>query len=168
MLEVIAAAAFVLIERADPITLEPQAGYGVTDEGHLLMLTCRPGKQEIDINLIPSGYQGAPSGILLWSPHADSRFGSEPKPDKDAWNFTAASIVFVGQGFGYTGEKAKFLDRLASNSTLNVRFEDYPERVQTISVNYIIEPAQLRQFIALCGPKKVIKALREMKSQVAP
>lgn len=160
------AAEFATLVQNDPITLEKQAVFGVAEEGHLLGLVCRPGKAEIEAVFIPDGYRGPWPSSAFFSAHADSRFGAEESPQKDAWFFDEAGMYYVGQGTQLSGVKAKaeFIDRLAKDKEFSIRWEALPNDTHTITISYTIDIAELRKFIRMCGPKRVMTRLKEIGS----
>lgn len=164
------AAEFATVIRNDPITLEKQAIFAVMEGQDTFGLACRPGRNEIKIVFIPEYYRGAARGGAFWSPRADSRFGAQAAPEKDAWFFDDRSLVFVGSASfsDEVGAKARFIDRLARDNEFNIRWESYPDDSRTLTISYSIAPEQLRNFVAECGPKRVIAKLREMGSPAAP
>lgn len=140
-------------------------------DGGSLTVACRPDEHDIRIAFLPQPYRAPPTNVFLWSPSADSRFGKQQKAEVNAWTFDAQSISYVGKEQNVWNEvsaTANFLDALANDTEFHIRFEAYPNRVETVSITYSINPSDLQSFIALCGPKRVIAKLRSMKSAVAP
>jgi|JI8StandDraft_1071087.scaffolds.fasta_scaffold149449_2 hypothetical protein len=168
MLEIFAAAVFVMISRNDPITLEKQSALAVEQDGHLLMLACRPGKDEILINFIPRGYQGPQSVLSSTLSGVQSRFGVQDSPNSVHWDVGSDSLSYGAVKFGGVGAKAKFLDNLVQSEEFNLRYSILDGKSETITIQYELDPVKLKSFIALCNPKGVIKKLRDIKSQAAP
>lgn len=164
------AAEFSTVVRDDPITLERQAIFATMVDGNTLGLACRPGKGDIDVVFIPDGYKGPWRTSAVWSPKADSRFGSEAQPKTDAWYFDQGGMYYVGEGVSISAIKAKadFIDHLAKDTEFNIRWESFPNDRKTLTVSYTLDIHQLRDFIGSCGPKKVIARLREIGSSAAP
>lgn len=163
---VMAAAAFVMMTRNDPLTLEKQAIYGVEQDGNLLSLACRPEKNEIIISFIPKRYVYVQN--LFFPAKAISRFGMEEKPLVDGWTFDQHGLTFMGPGLSYVTPVAKFIDTLGRDRQFNIRYQVPGYDIETATIDYEIDPAKLREFVGMCGPKKVIRKLREIGSEAAP
>lgn len=161
-----AAAQFATLVQNDPITLEKQAAFGVMEDGHLFGLVCRPGKAEIEVVFVPDGYRGPWPSSAFFKAHADSRFGAQSSPQKDAWYFDQAGMYFIGQGTQLSGVKAKaeFIDNLAKDKEFSIRWEALPNDTHTITISYSLDIAELQNFIRQCGPKRVISRLKDMGS----
>ncbi len=169
-IELLLAAQFALIEREDPITREPQAFYGVrTEEGHVFGLVCKPGEDSIDVRLVPDRYRGPAQFVPLFQPRADSRFGEQEKAETDSWAFMPTYLSYTSSNLlrGVSGT-ASFIDQLAKDRTFNLRYEARPGRTETITINYELDREELRSFVGMCNPKRVIRRLQQIESPAAP
>ena len=165
----VVAAQFAMIVRNDPITLEKQAGYMTEDDGTIMGIYCRPGREEIAVHITPRGYYGPPQYAVLWEPKANHRFGRQEKAEEDAWLLEASTMTYVGKSlFNEIKYKASFLDSLAKDDTLHLRYQASPRGAETISIHYEVDVSELRRFVEMCGPKRVITRLREIGSPIAP
>lgn len=169
MIEVLLAAQFVTVTREDPISLEPQAFYGISEDGHTFGLACRPGRGEIAVRFVPDGYRGPARYVPTWHPRADSRLGRQDRADEDSWGFAETYLNYTSRRvLGSPEATARFIDQLAQDDTFNIRYEAWPGDVRTVTLHYAIDHGELQRFIAMCGPQRVIRHLRQMGSPAAP
>lgn len=167
-LALLAATPFVLVERADPITLERQALFGTETEGNIFGLACRPEKHELGILVLPQAYYKPGFVPLIFEASGDSRFGSQPAPEKGVWYFDDTRMAYAPKGFKVAEPMARFIDAMAKDHEFNIRFSLSPSDIRTITFRYSIDVAALRQFLGNCGAKKVNAKLAEMGSPAAP
>lgn len=163
MLSLLAAAAFTLVERADPITGEQQSFYGIEQEGDILGVACEVDSNEASIVVVPSRYQGVPAAgtIFAWSPRADSRFPSMEAAEQEAWHFGKTNLTYIGPGFGGVNKlSARWLDHLTRNTEFSIRYEAWPDDVRTITFRYTIDPVELSNFIERCGDQALIRRMQ--------
>lgn len=169
MIELLLAAQFVAVTREDPVTLDPQAFYGASEDGHTFGLVCEPGRGNISIRFVPDGYRGPARYVPFWQPRADSRLGGQDEPEEDSWYFAETYLSYTsGKLFGSREATARFIDQLARDDSFNIRYEAWPGDTRTVTVHYTIDQAELRRFVALCDPDRVIRHLQEIGSPAAP
>ena len=165
-------AEFATLVREDPISGEKQAVFATVEDGHTLAVACEPGSGHIDIRFVPNGYFGAAASQgIYWRPRAESRFKAQKKPDKNSWTFHDSYLAYNRPNGGVVGaikHKARFLDRLATDDQLAIRYEARPGDTRTVVFKYDILAQELGNFIARCAPDRVIKYLEEWDSPAAP
>jgi hypothetical protein len=154
---------FLLVDRADPITEKRQVALATSADENMLIIGCSSvGARELFIRFTPKSYYGPARDELFWKPNVIYRFGNE-KADSDLWTFYS-DYIELGDIFGTNLAKAQFLDRLAKNSVLHIRYEARQGSPQTVSFLYSISSDQLAFVVRTCDPKRVQEALRKMGS----
>lgn len=156
---------FVLVDRPDPITQKRQLGLvASSDDGTLVVGCSSTGNHELFVRFSPKGYYGPGSKQLLWQPNAVYRFGNEVA-DSDLWTFNS-DYIELGDIVGANTAKAQFLDRLARNNVLYIRYEARYGETRTASFLYNVSAEQLSYVVRTCDPKRVQEALRKMGSKI--
>lgn len=162
-----AAVPFVSTVITDPIDDSRLLAFAAGDDRNLLFLACHEGKNEIIIRFIPDRYYGRPSNLFASGPKAISRF-SKAEPMQVGWYFDDTAVEFVGGAVRGNQQKAAFIDQLSRDTTFTFRYAVDERRIDTQTINYTIDPADLGRFMAKCNPKSVNQYLREWDSPAAP
>ncbi len=157
---------FTLVDREDPITQERQLAYIAASGDSALAIGCsRAGSsREIFIRLLPERYHGPGPNALLWQPNAVYRF-ENGQPNNTEWYFDR-NFLELGGIFGNNRAKAEFINALAQNRVLHVRYEATMGDVRTVTFNYAADLTELSQLIRTCNPRRVQQHLREIGSSI--
>lgn len=156
---------FGLIDAKDPITDERRIGYGAVSNENTIVVGCSA-PNSIDVKLFPDRYYGPGADGFFWKPNVVYRI-DRAKPIDDRWTFYEKSIE-LGDLFGASSAKAKFIDALAKGREIHFRVEARQGEQQTISFLYEISAAELSRVVRECAPKDVSRLLKEMGSPAAP
>ena len=155
-LALLSMALFVSIDRTDPITDAHQIALLAENDGSTIVIgSQKPNTVEIALEL--RDYV-APSKSAMLLPSIDYRFGTSPAKT-GFWTF-GADMIRVSSA----REKADFIDQLARNDVIHLRFGGWTGHYSTISFSYQLSLSQLRTVLTRCAPEKVIEILRAQES----
>jgi hypothetical protein len=150
----------------DPVTLKESVAFLIKQEGRTLTIGCNNrGSGEVSIYIEPR-YDETP--VTSGMGYNKYRFGKMPKAASSPWEADGEVLRYDDAKFGASKAKAKFLDAMASDTVLHLRFDTYDGQAVSASFEYGGEGArELWKMLHQCRPAKVMAELQKMGSVLA-
>jgi hypothetical protein len=133
-------------------------------DASLLIGCSNAGNGAVTIAVAPD-FMKSPDDNMFRLP--DHRFGNAAKAQSGHWMVSDDQLVFDESKLGAISRKAKFLDEMARDTVLHLRYWTRDYRT-TVSFNYgSAGLPELTKMIHACRPPKVMKELEKIGSALA-